>query len=151
MPSASRVDKVIEVARERRLAFCEALSRDVMRRTVEVSIETLELDRAIQTETYHTAEELTLLYPDRTFTWVFGADSVATMGSWYQGQQLKTELPMLVVDRPGVPQVALGQNATQLVVDSGNVSSTELRRRMSENESYRDIVGVHVYELLGAR
>ncbi|UTX51548.1 nicotinate-nicotinamide nucleotide adenylyltransferase [Candidatus Saccharibacteria bacterium TM7i] len=151
LPSASRADKTIEVPREKRLAFCEALSRDVVRRTVELGIETMELDRPVQTETYDTVRELETRYPDRTFTWVFGADSVATMETWHEGVWLKEELSMLVINRPGAPQLKLGAKASLLAVDAGSLSSTELRRRILEEEPYEDMVGAHVYELLGAR
>lgn len=148
VPSASRSDKSIEVGRERRLEYCQALTRDVLRRTVGIDVMTMELDRGYQTETYDTACELELLHPDRSFTWVFGADSVATMDTWHNGQVLKDSLSMLVVNRPGAPEVPLGARATRLDVDAGVLSSTELRRRMAAGERYDDIVGSHVHELL---
>lgn len=58
LPSASRADKQIEVGRERRIELCEALLSDVMRRTVDVHVELMELDRGLQTETYDTVREL---------------------------------------------------------------------------------------------
>ena len=151
LPSASRTDKAIEVESETRLAFCEALAQDVLSRTVNLSVETLELNRGIQTETYDTVRELEVAHPERSFTWVFGADSVATMESWYMGEWLKSELPMLVVERQGVPSIKLGARALLLSVDTGGLSSTELRRRLLEDEPYEDMVGAHVYELLGTR
>ena len=148
MPSASRVDKRIEVSREHRLDLCSALTRDVLRRTVNVDVQTVELDRHQQTETYDTVRELELLYPERRFTWVFGADSVATMPEWHEGEWLVENLSMLVIDRPGAPERTLGVNATRLAIDAGSLSSTELRRRIEMSEPYDDIVGSHVYELL---
>ena len=56
LPSASRVDKTIEVGRSERIEFCEALLRDVMSRTVRLGIETTELDRTQLTETYDTVQ-----------------------------------------------------------------------------------------------
>ena len=148
VPSASRADKTIETSRELRLEYCQALTRDVLRRTVQIDVQTMELDRAHQTETFDTAQELNLLYPQRSFTWVFGADSVATMESWHHGEWLKDSLSMLVVDRPGAPLLSLGKRAMMLDVRTGGLSSTELRRRIGEGECYDDFVGPHVKELL---
>lgn len=148
LPSASRRDKAIEVSRERRLELCDALLHDVMTRTVAVAVSTVELDRTVLTETYDTVRELEGHYPDRMFRWVFGADSVDSMASWNHGEWLVEHLPMLVVDRPGCSQVALGANAVRLAVDTGDVSSTEVRRRMHLGESYRELVGPRVAALL---
>lgn len=151
LPSASRVDKTIETDYEKRLAFCEALTQDVIRRTVRLNVETTELDRSCPTETYDTVRELEARYPDRRFTWVFGSDSVATMPTWDHGTWLRENLSMLVINRPGAALPALGIRATELAVDAGGYSSTELRRRLAGDEPYDDFVGEHVYQILAAQ
>lgn len=148
LPSASRTDKQIEVAFERRIELCEALLADVMTRTVEVHVEPMELNRGVQTETYDTVRELEQLYPDRHFTWVFGADSVATMHTWDHGKWLQEELSMLVINRPGVVMQQLGNHATHLAVDAGPFSSTALRQRIHDGDPFDDLVGESVYRLL---
>lgn len=148
LPSASRIDKQIEVGREKRLAFCDALTQDVLQRTVSLAVETTELDRAQLTETYDTVRELETRYPERAFTWVFGADSVASMPTWEQGEWLRDTLSMLVVHRPGAELPPLGPRALQLAVDAGRFSSTELRRRIASGERYDDMVGGNVHALL---
>lgn len=148
LPSASRADKQIEVGRERRIALCQALLSDVMKRTVDVHVELMELDRGIQTETYDTVRELEDKYPSRHFTWVFGADSVATMSTWDHGEWLRENLSMLVIHRPGVAPLRLGARATHLAVDAGDFSSTALRTRISSGDPFDDLVGQHVRELL---
>lgn len=151
MPSASRVDKAISVERSERLEFCAALTRDVLSRTVRLGIETLELDRSELTETYDTVRELDAQYPDRTFTWVFGADSVATMETWVHGRWLQDNLSMLVINRPGTPLPNLGPRAVELAVEAGSYSSTELRRRLANGEAYDDMVGPEVGRLIDAK
>jgi len=151
LPSASRSDKKIEVERSDRLAFCHALTRDVMSKTVRLGVETLELDRGTLTETYDTVLELTAKYPDREFRWVFGADSVASMPSWDHGQWLQENLSMLVINRPGTPLPPLGARAIELAVNAGNFSSTELRQRIKNGERYDDLVGLEVNRLLTAK
>lgn len=151
LPSASRVDKAIETNRDRRLLYCEALTQDVLRRTVQIATETSELDRGFQTETFDTVRELEERYQDRRFTWVFGADSVHTMEEWGHGEWLKKHLSMLVINRAGVLPVVTAENMTALPVDPGNYSSTELRRRMAEGIAFDDMVGPQVRALLEAQ
>ncbi len=148
LPSASRHDKTIAVSHERRLALCEALLEDVMQRTVTLKIATTELDRGRMTETYDTVRELQAMYPDRSFRWVFGADSVASMSLWDHGEWLQRSLSMLVIDRPGTPQTKLGTHAIRLAVQTGEVSSTEVRRRLALGEAFGELVGVRVGALL---
>ncbi len=151
LPSASRADKAIAVEREERVAFCKALIRDVMARTVRLDVNTTELDRAQLTETYDTVMELNGRHPDRTFTWVFGADSAASMETWDHGTWLKNNLSMLLINRPGTPLPALGSNAVELPVEAGSYSSTELRRRLATGEPYDDMVGAEVGRLIAAK
>lgn len=148
LPSASRADKAIETSRERRIELCRALTRDVITRTVNLDVETMELDRECLTETYDTVQELAALYPERHFTWVFGADSVATMRSWDHGDWLVDHLPMLVIGRPGTEFPELGPHAVPFEVDAGAYSSTELRRRMTAGEDFSDVVGPEVLRVL---
>lgn len=150
LPSADRTDKIIAMDAERRIALCEALCRDVVKRTVEVAITRMEIDRGRQTETYDTVRELAALHEDREFIWVFGADSVATMHMWDHGQELFDNLPMLVVERPGTQLEALGKRAVRLQVQTGDESSTEVRRRIQTGEDYRALVGEQVGVLLAS-
>ena len=148
LPSGDRKDKTIGVNKERRLAFCEALIRDVMRRTVVVGINIIEMEREHPTETYETVLALKAKYPDRSFVWVFGSDSIATMLSWNRGDWMKSNLSMLVIDRPGAPKVEIGPNAAWLPVQADEMSSTELRRRIAASEPYDELVSPNVAAVL---
>lgn len=150
LPSASRIDKRIPETVENRIALCEALRRDVIQRTVTVEICRIELQRDIPTETYDTVQEFIARYPDRSFTWVFGADAVANMRLWGHGDWLYENLSMLVVSRPDTPPLSLGLRAMWLQVETGDVSSTEVRRRIAAGEDYSPLVGRHVGALLQA-
>jgi nicotinate-nucleotide adenylyltransferase len=148
LPSADREDKTMALDPERRIELCRALCRDVTRRTVNLAINRTEIDRGRQTETYDTVRELEAGNADRAFTWVFGADSVASMRTWGHGDWLYDNLSILVIDRPGTPPIELGARAVRLQVDPGDMSSTELRRRMAAGEDYAPLVGRHVGALL---
>ena len=130
LPSGERADKTIETPRERRIAMLNALSKDVIKRNVELHIDTSELDRVERTETYDTVREFDETHPDRRFIWVFGSDSVETMPIWHHGEWLMDNLPMLIVERPGTPIRQLGALATKLPVDTVKTSSTEVRDRL---------------------
>ena len=148
LPSADRKDKAIKVNRDRRLVLCEALLKDIEHRTVTVVVSTIELDRGIETETYRTVRELAALYPEREFQWVFGTDSIASMPSWTRGDWMLRHLSLLITEREGSPYVSPGKNARLLGVNTGGISSTEVRRRMSAGEDYDDLVSPTVKTLL---
>ncbi len=148
LPSASRRDKTIDVDRAYRIALCTALVQDCLRRTVTVDVSTRELDRDKVTETYDTVRELADTYTDRTFTWVFGSDSVATMREWSHGEWLFDNLAMLVVDRPGTESIEIGARAMRLSVRQVDTSSTELRARLAAGAAYDDLVSPAVGKLL---
>ncbi len=148
LPSGNRLDKSIDTTRERRLEMLQALAGDVVSRNVAITIRETELDRTEQTETYDTVQEFNSAYPDRHFTWVFGSDSVETMPEWHGGEWMMDHLSMLIVNRPGSPIAALGRYASILPVETINISSTEVRRRMADHLSVENLVSPSVLECL---
>ncbi|HBO64877.1 TPA: hypothetical protein DD425_02865 [Candidatus Saccharibacteria bacterium] len=148
MPSGNRLDKVIPVTRERRLAYVAAMLEDVYSEGVRTDIITTELDRPVAVETYDTAIELEAAFPDRQMTWVFGADSTETMASWKQGDWLLENLNKLVIEREGSRINPLAKRAITLSVTTPRISSTEVRRRLTVGESVKELVSEGVGELL---
>lgn len=149
LPSASRADKHIDTPETWRIELCEALARDVMRRGVQLRIDTTELSRPKPTETYDTVCEFREMYPEREFTWVFGADSVQTMREWHGGEWMYDNLSMLVVPRAGTNVAALGSHARYLAMQQpSNISSTIVRACIAAGEPFDDLVGDQVYHLL---
>jgi nicotinate-nucleotide adenylyltransferase len=148
LPSGNRLDKVIPTSRERRLSFIAAMLMDLDTHGVNTDIPTLELDREVPVETFDTVQELAELHPDRTMTWVFGADSTETMGEWKQGDWLLEQLPKLVIERAGCTINPLARQATLLTVHTPNVSSTEVRRRLIDHEPIEELVSPEVARLL---
>lgn len=148
MPSGTRSDKEITVSRETRIAYIQAMAADVLNRTVAVGIETMELDRTRDTETIETVQEMNERYPDRSFTWVFGSDSVATMPTWDGGEWMMDNLSMLIVERPNYPIIDLGKYATRLQVATMTTSSTQVRERLQRHQPVSDLVIPQVERLL---
>lgn len=148
LPSGNRTDKTIEVSRKDRIRMLDALMRDVVSRTVNLHIDTSELDKVEPTETFDTVLHFDKSYPDRQFIWVFGSDSVATMPDWYMGEWMTENLPMLVVERPGTPIRKLGQYTVRLPVETIETSSTEVRQKLAAQESIEELVTPSVYAYL---
>jgi nicotinate-nucleotide adenylyltransferase len=150
MPSGDRSDKTIPTPRVRRLAYIGAMLDDVQSDGVPMSIITDELDRPTEVETYDTVVELADTYPDRRMTWVFGADSTETMGEWKNGDWLLEHLDKIIIERVGSTVNDLAKRATILNVVPPNVSSTEVRRRLTTGEAIDDVVSPGIALLLMA-
>lgn len=148
LPSGNRLDKTIPTPREQRLAYVDAMIEDARVGDVAVAVKTLELDRTIPVETVDTYDELNAQYPDRSFRFVFGADSTETMAEWSGGERLLDELQMLVCERPGSVVNPLAKHVIRMTVETPNVSSTMVRQCLQDGESFAHLVSPHVAPLL---
>jgi len=141
MPSGDRSDKTMWETPERRIAGIKVMIAEVAMEGVTIDIITTELERSIQIETFDTFLELQDEYPDRTFTWVFGADSTMTMAEWYMGEWMLENLSMLVTERPGYTLNPIARHALTLAIPSLNISSTMVRERIAAGEPIEDLCG----------
>lgn len=148
MPCGNRPHKTIDTPQDTRMHYIEALVNDVDWRSVGGCIETTELDRDLQVETYDLAMIMNEMYSDRKFVWVFGTDSIVTIDRWKEGAWLKDNLPMLIVERPGSPMPELGRNASVLDIEPSAISSTEVRNRLAIDEPVDHLVTPSVLEHL---
>lgn len=147
VPSGNRLDKTIATPRERRLDYIDAMIYDAgaVGRAV---VSTMELDRPFAIETADTVAELRADYPDRSFTFVFGADSTETMATWKDGEVLLETLPMLVVEREGSRINSLARFATRLNVQTPDVSSTLVRQCLESGAHLEGLVSPGVERIL---
>lgn len=150
VPSGERRDKTIGASRQTRLDLCEAL-RESVSTDVVIRIEVHELDQADPTETRETVRWFQTQYPDIAFVWVFGSDSVQTMRQWHGGEFLYRQLGMLVLQRPGYPLDRLPPHGRLLSVNMPEISSTLVRKCISEQRQYAHLVPPPVYVLLSDR
>lgn len=149
MPSGNRLDKTIGIEREQRLAYVDALIGDAARGVNDqAAVETMELDRTVAVETIDTVNELKQTYPDRSFTFVFGADSTETMAEWKGGDELLETLPMLVIEREGSRINPLARHAVRLSVTTPAVSSTQVRYCIENHLPVSALVSPRVAELI---
>ena len=143
MPSGNRTDKQISTPRDVRIKYLDAMIKSV--NSSNVTIVTTELDREIYVETYDTLQRLLIDYPDRTFLWVYGADSIETMAVWKNGQWLLDNLEILVVRRNGSVIHPLAKKVTVLNVDiPDGISSTVVRKCLNDGTSFDHLVSTHV-------
>lgn len=148
MPSGERRDKSIGASNETRFKLVAALCESVVSHGVTLNTETLELDSDDLTETYYTHQALQAKYPDYTYKWVFGSDSVATMKSWKNGLWLYKNMGMLVIPRPGYLLDELPENAEILPVNVPKMSSTEVRNKIQGGDPVDHLVPEAVHRML---
>jgi nicotinate-nucleotide adenylyltransferase len=148
MPSGVRSDKPDAFDHDRRLAYVNAMVADVNTDDVALTIYEEEMNRKTSVETFDTVLELNDTYPDREFTWVFGADSTETMGDWYNGPWLLENLSMLVLERDGHTINPLAKRAMALTIPHFSISSTDVRNGLAEGKDISQLVTPRVLDLI---
>lgn len=147
LPSGNRTDKTITVPEETRLNFLNAMA-EAAPHTELVKTETLELHRTINVETYDTMLELTQLYPDRDFHWVFGSDSTQTMAQWDHGEWIIENAHTIIVNRTGYSVNPALKHVTLLNLPESDISSTLVRNRAIAGEDYTNLVLPSIHKLV---
>jgi nicotinate-nucleotide adenylyltransferase len=119
----------------------------------------VEKDRPGPSYTADTLEELTAQHPTHRWHFIIGSDSLPDMPHWHRPERILELAHLLIVERPGslVPEPAAiaqglgipGGESRFLVVHSPlvDVSSRDLRRRVTEGKSVRYLVprSVEIY------
>lgn len=150
MLSGQRKDKAIASSREVRIKYAEALLSDIDQMSVNVIIDTTEIDNDEPTETYQTVIDIDNKYPDYEQIWVFGSDSISTMRDWHGGNWLLANLNMLVIQRPGYEIFDLPLRAALLPVNAMTVSSSEVRQRLQSALSVKELVTPAVLNVINS-
>lgn len=148
LPSGNRADKTINNSVQKRVELVNALIKSIGSFATTVNVELSELLADTPTQTYQTHAALTRQYPEHDQTWVFGADSIATMPSWEQGRVLWQNLSMLVVPRPGIELAEIPPNARELKVATIDVSSTLVRELLVRGDAVDALVPPEVAAVL---
>lgn len=102
----------------------------------------LEIDRGGPSYTIDTVRRLAADHPGAALFLVVGADVVAGLTTWRDEPDLRREVTLAVVGRPGVAPVAVpsGWRSVAVPVAPFDVSSTELRDRMEAGRSVDGLV-----------
>ncbi len=143
MPSGERRDKPHTTNLARRMAMLATMCSDQFADEPRLQVSDFEANLPQPTETCNTVRALERAHDDTRFWFVFGADSVGTMHTWREGERLLAELPMIVVPRHGyeIPSTARWvQELPDLDIFEQDISSTQVRQRVSEGRSLEGLV-----------
>ncbi len=90
--------------------------------------------------TIHTLTYLVEKFPNDQFTIIMGGDSFQNIKNWKNYEQLLTQFPIIVYERPGFKiDTSLG-NITVLKAPLLDISSTHVRREIKKGNSIKYLV-----------
>jgi nicotinate-nucleotide adenylyltransferase len=113
-----------------RLAMCELMARPLQDRVV---VKDTEYQLGGAGRTYDTVCYIQSIYPEQRFALAIGADIATTFSSWYKAEQLRLQIPIIVIGRSGF---AGGQTA----LDIPAVESRSIRKRVVDGDSILGLV-----------
>ncbi len=110
-----------------------------------------EVERDLPTQdgnrTVHTLRHLGKQHPDHRFTLVVGSDLVSELPSWKDFASIRANTPILVLRRAGHDKIDSEWSCSELVF--GQISSTEIRRRLANKEPIHGLVPGTVARFIG--
>ena len=123
-------------------------------------VTSVDIDRAGPTFTIDTLDDLSRedarRHPDDPARWVFiaGVDAVAGLASWRDPEGILARAEVVAVTRPGhglaIPEPFAGRIAV-LEIPALDISSSDIRRRVSKGESIDDLVPRGVAAIIAER
>ncbi len=112
----------------------------------------IEFSLPLPNYTINTLNALKSKYPETDFSLIIGADNLALFERWKDSDVIMSKFDMFVYPRPGVDMDALVRKYPKVNVLKGaplhDVSSTEIRRRISSGESVSGLVNPEVEEYI---
>jgi len=113
----------------------------------------LELEREGLSYTTDTLAELERLYPQGHLHLILGLDSLVDFPKWKDPAGILARARVLAVSRPGSLRVApeLEGHYDLLPFEETDLSSTEVRRRITEGEPLDDVLPAAVQEIIRER
>ena len=117
---------------EVRLAMLRAAIKD----EPEFEVDECELLRPPPSYTIDTVEEIRRHNPDATMFCLIGEDNVGQLPRWHRFAELEKMVRFVVLDRSGKQP----SHSYQLIHRRIDISATEIRRRVAQNQSIRYLV-----------
>lgn len=112
----------------------------------------IEFSLPLPNYTINTLNALKSKYPETDFSLIIGADNLALFERWKDSDVIMSNFDMLVYPRPGVDLDSLMQKYPKVrVLENAplhDISSTEIRRRISSGESVSGLVNPEVEEYI---
>ena len=100
--------------------------------------------------TWHTLQAISKDYPENEFTLLIGGDNWAAFDKWYHHDDILAHYPIVVYPRQGASIGNVPEGVTIVETPLLNISSTEIRKRIKEEESIRGMVPECIEQLLPA-
>ena len=90
--------------------------------------------------TWHTLQAMSKDYPGITFTLLIGGDNWAAFDKWFHHDDILAHYPIVVYPRQGADIGNVPKGVTIVKTPLLNISSTEIRQRISQHESIHGMV-----------
>lgn len=101
----------------------------------------IEIDAQAKSYSIQTIKKLKEQYkPDTEFVFIAGSDSLPELTSWKAIEDIFKLSQFAVATRPGFPLQGLPPEATSLAISEIGISSSEIRKRLSEKKGIRYLV-----------
>jgi len=112
----------------------------------------LELERGGTSYAFDTVRALLSRFPDDSFSFIIGMDSLAKLHQWYRIHELLTLCEFIIIQRPGEEYTpfetaaAFPEDVRERLMSNivrgrlCDISSSEIRRRIAESRSIRYLV-----------
>lgn len=118
----------------------------------QVSISTVEQELPSPSYTIRTLRHLKRAHPEHDFKLCIGEDSLVHFHQWKQYEEILNECDLLVAKRPGMSSTDLEEKilkASHFVEHEPiPISSTDLRKRISNGEAYADLIPDKVLKII---
>ena len=121
-----------------------AMLRAAIRGEQEFEVDECELLRPPPSYTIDTVEEIGRREYDATLYCLIGEDNVEQLPQWHRFTELEKVVRFVVLDRTGKQPT----HSYQLIHRRIDISATEIRRRVAQNESIRYLVPESVEEII---
>ncbi|BBH21343.1 putative nicotinate-nucleotide adenylyltransferase [Paenibacillus baekrokdamisoli] len=114
----------------------------------------VELERGGTSFSIDSIRSLQAAYPDREFSFIIGSDRVNDLPQWHLIEELAQLVRFIGVERPGEPidtsllPSFIANRLTVIEMPLIEISSTDIRRRVSEGRSIRFLVPEKVYSFI---
>ena len=113
-----------------------------------VEVSDIEVNKTGPTYTFETLQELHKKYPNSELILILGSDAVAGFDTWKEPNLVKTLARIYVVQRAG--DFTQDWHFDRIQMPPIEISSTEIRERVKNNESISELVPKSVNEYISA-
>jgi nicotinate-nucleotide adenylyltransferase len=143
VPCGPRKDKNLIASPLDRLIMCHLAVNSSFGSHFPVLVKEIEIFEKEAIFTYHLMQRLQKEKPNFSFKFVVGSDLITQIKNWHEGKKFWQEGNFLVIPRPGYERKKLPQNFTWLAASDlqlahTQLTSTEIRKRLSKNFSLVD-------------